>query len=185
LYARTVSKFVPGRDFAAFVCFIYDIKIPEFNNIIDRVIGGPKPTSRSNTNQAILYKGATDGILDWIEENPDKISIEPDNGGIKKYITIPKTVFESLVPENLVDYVREKLGVDHNGMMIYDSPSITNLFFRVNGRNLIMPEGHGCHQLYDSSELDVVQFFTDKSRFTILCIGLVIIPTKDTYKYQY
>jgi hypothetical protein len=181
LFTRNVSTFVPGRDFSAFVCFMYGHNIPGFNNILNRLIDGPKPVATSNIKSKTIRNGATSGLIEWVEKHPESIATDHN---LENYITIPKHKLRMLVPASTIKILRDKLGDDPFGMSIYDGPNVTNIYLQVKGSDLIIPAGYTCHPVYDSADLDVVKYFTDERMFKELCIGLARKPSATVYKYE-
>ena len=167
---RTVNTFTPGRDFSAFICFLYDFGNTTFNAIIDRLILGPKPTEASNPRGGdILIPGVPRGLRIWINNNP---GLTVWNGGEDRYITIPKADLERILAPRVIATLRAKLG-----NAIYDNRHVTNIYIGVRDfglfrESIFIPEGWTCHPLYDNSELDVVRFFTTAAENTNLCMNL-------------
>jgi hypothetical protein len=184
--SRTISSFIPGRDFSTFVCFLYTYNIPAFNNILDRLISGPKPTHLSNNEMYKIPNGVTPALKEWMSLNPSLVINKTDE---IKYITINKHVLETLVPETTIYLLRTKLGRDRNGNVIYDGPNFTNIYLGVDfgarlNDTLIILKGFTCHPLYDSADLDVVKYFKDPNLFAALCVGLAKSPGTHIYKYS-
>jgi hypothetical protein len=180
--SRNVGEFVRGRDFSAFVCFLYARNVPGFTKILNSIIDGPKPTPESNTEKDVIVKNGVTGLLrEWMNDHPENI-VTSYSG--KTYITIPKKDLETKVFTTITTtYLRTKLGKDQFGASIYDGPNVTNIYLGVDGNNLIILKGFTCHPMYDSRDLDVVRYFTDGRKFTQLCNGLNNIPTDTIYKY--
>jgi hypothetical protein len=182
---RNVDRFVPGRDFSAFVCFIYARGVVGFNNILDRTIEGPKPSYRSNELEELeIENGITPGLNEWIRTNPEHI-LKFDNGA-EDYFTINKHVLETLVSAEIIGYIREKFGTDQNGESIYDGPNVTNIYLGYIEREnvLLIPKGFTCHPMYDSDDLEVTKYFTIPRKFAELCVGLIQNPDSKVYKYK-
>ena len=184
LNIRNVDKFTPGRDFSAFVCFLYTIGVTKVNQIIDRLIMGPKPTKDSNIDRKkkgpLVIRGAETPMLrSWMVSNPENVIVDPSD--IKtSYITISKRDFERIIPK-AIGALRDKLGPD-----IYDSAGVTNVYLSVKGKNVFIHDGFLCHPMYDSKNLQVEQYFIDDLKFKNLCFGLVTNPfilPKQQYKY--
>jgi hypothetical protein len=180
LLIRNAVEFIRGRDFSAFVCFLYARNIPGFNNILNRVVEGPKPSATSNVRNVNIRNGVTRDLREWMGYNT-RYTITDIYGD--HYITIPKNDLEICVPMSTITQLRNKLGKDEFGSYIYDGPSITNIYLGIKGSDLIIPAGFTCHPMYDSRDLDVVRYFTDRRKFTELCDGLVRTPTAPVYKY--
>jgi hypothetical protein len=182
LYSRNASEFIRGRDFSAFVCFIYERQVPGFSMILDFIIDGPKPTMTSNETEKVVRNGVTHELKNWIHKNPSKVST---NELGKTYITIPKKDLEIAVASTDVPiYLREKLGKDQHGEYIYDGPNITNIFLEIEGSTLKILKGYTCNPMYDSDDLDVVKYFTDARKFEQLCTGLDSTLVGKVYKYK-
>ena len=178
LHTRNVDRFTPGRDFSAFICFLSDMNITGFDIILENLIVGPKPTSNSNQPLEIKIKGGvTLRLKQWIVGNP-VISDKEDPQ--TKYITISKPYFEYCLPL-VVDTLRKKLGVDKNGVSIYDN--VTNVYLGVNNNDVFIYQGYTCHPMYDSDLLQVEQFFLNKDKLSTLCLGLVNGPHLLSYRY--
>jgi hypothetical protein len=180
LYIRNVSEFTTGRDFSAFVCFLYGYNITGFNNILNRLIEGPKPSITSNNRNEIIRNGVTIELRSWMMHNPKSIVVDIYG---RMYITIHKIVLEMLVQPSTIAILRNKLGKDQFGSYIYDGPNVTNIYLELSGNDLIIPSGYTCHPMYDSRDLDVSRYFTERSKFTELCTGLASLPGTPVYRY--
>ncbi len=179
-YIRLVDQFVPGRDFSTTIGCFYDYDVYQFNQILNRIIDGPKPSIDSNSHKTVLVNGVTPDLKKWIDNNPESIVTDSDGD---KFMTVPKSVLDSL-PESISAAIRDKLGTDQNDVCIYDGVNVTNIYLQFTDKDLIILSGFSCYPMYDSDDLNVEKYFTVDEKFDALCLGLVVNNTDQTYKYK-
>lgn len=185
---RTISKFIPNRDFSQFLCQMKDLHVdgfidilkelvPEFENIVHL---------KSDNKDTIVIKDViTDEFKQWIIANHERILSKTIENGVQThtFITISKEELEAHVIDD-IEAVKDAVNTKLQDLNGYDNSSV--FYFELGFNDLIIIAGHDCYPLFDIKSVDIEKYFKTQEWFDKLTSGFNVPADISTfYRYEF